>query len=178
MNGTKLVLNASSLLLATAHARCVFVHVAVRVRLPSPRAVRRNAYIYQASLCDEIGGWFCSCSFECVLLFRLLSPMNGFCSTQRWRLWTSSRDTLCTASAGKQHTSTTTDRSFSGPPTFSRRKYVTFWCLKCKIGNLCCMKTTYASLLSSKTGSYVIVHCLSDYTVLYSHWCSVLAMSS
>jgi len=51
-------------------------------------------------------------------------------------------------------------------------------CLKCKIGNLRCMKTTYASLLSSKTGSYVIVHCLSDYTVLYSHWCSVLAMSS
>jgi len=48
MNGTKLVVNASSsLLLATARARCVFVHVAVRVRLPSPRALRRNDYIYQ-----------------------------------------------------------------------------------------------------------------------------------
>ena len=47
MNGTKLVVNASSLLLATARARCVFVHVAVGVRLPSPRALRRNAYIYQ-----------------------------------------------------------------------------------------------------------------------------------
>ena len=48
MNGTKLVVNASSLLLAaTARARCVFVHVAVSVRLPSPRALRRNAYIYQ-----------------------------------------------------------------------------------------------------------------------------------
>jgi len=47
MNGAKLVVNASSLLLATACARCVFVHVAVSVRLPSPRALRRNAYIYQ-----------------------------------------------------------------------------------------------------------------------------------
>jgi len=36
----------------------VFVHVAVSVRLPSPRAVRRNAYIYRASLCDEAGGLF------------------------------------------------------------------------------------------------------------------------
>ena len=53
MNGTKLVVNASysSLLLAaTARARCVFVHVAVNVRLPSPRALRRNVYIYQTSL--------------------------------------------------------------------------------------------------------------------------------
>jgi len=46
---TKIVVNASSLLLATARARCVFVHVAVSVRLPSPRALRRNVYIYQAS---------------------------------------------------------------------------------------------------------------------------------
>ena len=45
MTGTKLVVNAS-LLLATARARCVFVHVAVSVRLPSPRALRRNFYIY------------------------------------------------------------------------------------------------------------------------------------
>jgi len=53
--------NASSLLLAaTAHARCVFVHVAVSVRLPSPRALRRNAYIYRTSLCDELRG-DCSC---------------------------------------------------------------------------------------------------------------------
>ena len=29
----------------TARARCVFVHVAVSVRLPSPRALRHNAYI-------------------------------------------------------------------------------------------------------------------------------------
>ena len=29
-------------------ARCVFVHVAVSVRLPSPRALRRNAYINQS----------------------------------------------------------------------------------------------------------------------------------
>jgi len=36
----------------------VFVHVAVSVRLPSPRAVRRNAYIYRVSLCDEVGGLF------------------------------------------------------------------------------------------------------------------------
>jgi len=43
----KLVVNASSLLLATARARCVFVHVPVSVRLPSPRALRRNAYINQ-----------------------------------------------------------------------------------------------------------------------------------
>ena len=49
MTGTKLVVNASSLLLATARTRCVFVHVAVSVRLPSPRALRRNAYINQ---CD------------------------------------------------------------------------------------------------------------------------------
>ena len=49
MNGTKLVVNASSLLLATARARCVFVHVALSVRLPSPRALRRNAYINQKS---------------------------------------------------------------------------------------------------------------------------------
>jgi len=48
MNGTKLVVYASSLLLAaTARARCVFVHVAVSVRLPSPRALRLNAYINQ-----------------------------------------------------------------------------------------------------------------------------------
>jgi len=51
VNGTS-SLNASSLLLAaTARARCVFVHVAVSVRLPSPRALRRNVYIYLASLC-------------------------------------------------------------------------------------------------------------------------------
>ena len=58
--GTKLVVNASSLLLATARPRCVFVHVALSVRLPSPRALRRNDYIYRASLCDEVGGrfWF------------------------------------------------------------------------------------------------------------------------
>ena len=37
---------------------CVFVHVAVRVRLPSPRALRRNAYTYQASSYDEVGFWF------------------------------------------------------------------------------------------------------------------------
>ena len=49
MNRTKLVVNMSSLLLATARARCVFVHVAVSVRLPSPRALRRSAYINQ---CD------------------------------------------------------------------------------------------------------------------------------
>jgi len=49
MNGTKLVVNASSLLLATARARCVFVHFAVSVRLPSPRALRRNVYIYLAA---------------------------------------------------------------------------------------------------------------------------------
>jgi len=51
MNGTKLVVNASysSLLLAAnARARCVFVHVAVSVRLPSPRALRRNVYINQS----------------------------------------------------------------------------------------------------------------------------------
>jgi len=55
MNGAKLVVNASSLLLATARARCVFVHVAVRVRLPSPRALRRSAYINQ---CDgRSAGW-------------------------------------------------------------------------------------------------------------------------
>ena len=53
MNGTKLVVNASSLLLATARARCVFVHFAVSVRLPSPRALRCNLYIYQASLCES-----------------------------------------------------------------------------------------------------------------------------
>ena len=47
MNGTKLVVNASLLLAATARARCVFVHVAVSDRLPSPRALRLNAYIYQ-----------------------------------------------------------------------------------------------------------------------------------
>ena len=29
-------------------------------------------------------------------------------------------------------------------------------------------ETTYASLLSSKTGSYVTVHCLTDYIVLQS----------
>ena len=59
MNGTKLVVKASSLLLAaTARARCVFVQVAVSVRLSSPRALRRNAYIYQASLCNELGGDF------------------------------------------------------------------------------------------------------------------------
>ena len=47
VNGTS-SLNASSLLLAaTARARCVFVHVAVSVRLPSPRALRRTAYIYR-----------------------------------------------------------------------------------------------------------------------------------
>ena len=46
---TTLAVNASSLLLATARARCVFVHVAVSVCLPSPRAFRRNVYIYQAS---------------------------------------------------------------------------------------------------------------------------------
>ena len=54
MNGTKLVVNASSLLLATARARCVFVHVAVSVRLPSPRALRRNDYIYRA-VCTQHG---------------------------------------------------------------------------------------------------------------------------
>ena len=43
MNRTKLVVNASSLLLATPRARCV------RARLPSPRALRRSAYINQ---CD------------------------------------------------------------------------------------------------------------------------------
>ena len=43
----KAVVNTSSLLLAPARARCVFVHVAVSVRLPSPRALRRNAYINQ-----------------------------------------------------------------------------------------------------------------------------------
>jgi len=77
MNGTKLVVKASSLLLAaTARARCVFVHVAVSVRLPSPRALRRNTYIYQASLCDELGGDFvpsfcCNCNswFVSVVLF-------------------------------------------------------------------------------------------------------------
>ena len=52
VNGTELVVNASSLLLATARARCVFVHVAVSVRLPSPRALRRNAYINQAFACE------------------------------------------------------------------------------------------------------------------------------
>jgi len=73
---TKLVVNASSLLLGTARARCVFVHVALSVRLPSSRALRRNDYIYRASLCDEVnrriisllccrfgsevGYWFCS----------------------------------------------------------------------------------------------------------------------
>jgi len=41
---------SSSLLSATARARCVFVHVAVSVRLPSPRALRHNAYIYRAGL--------------------------------------------------------------------------------------------------------------------------------
>jgi len=50
MNGTKLAVNASSLLLATARARYVFVHVAVSVRLPSPRALRRNVYIYLAGM--------------------------------------------------------------------------------------------------------------------------------
>jgi len=51
VNGTS-SLNASSLLLAaTARARRVFVHVAVSVRLPSPRALPRNVYIYLASLC-------------------------------------------------------------------------------------------------------------------------------
>ena len=54
MNGTKLVVNASSLLLATARARCVFVHVAVSVRLPSPRALRRNTYII-IPVCMSIG---------------------------------------------------------------------------------------------------------------------------
>ena len=65
--------NASSLLLATARARCVFVHVAVSVRLPSPRAVRRNAYIYRVSLCDEVGGLF---------------PLSGILvlTFARWRL--------------------------------------------------------------------------------------------
>jgi len=48
------------LLLATARARCVFVHVALSVRLPSPRALHRNAYIYRARVCGEVGGWFCS----------------------------------------------------------------------------------------------------------------------
>jgi len=33
------------ILYTTARARCVFVHVAASVRLPSPRALRRNAYI-------------------------------------------------------------------------------------------------------------------------------------
>ena len=57
--GTKLVVNASSLLLATARARCVFVHVAVSVRLPSPRALRRNDYIYQsvALACAPCASW-------------------------------------------------------------------------------------------------------------------------
>jgi len=56
MNGTKLVVNASSLLLAaTARARCVFVHVAVCVRLPSPRDLRRSVYIYQASSAEIEG---------------------------------------------------------------------------------------------------------------------------
>jgi len=39
--------------------------------------------------------------------------------------------------------------------------------LKCNIGNLCCIKTTYANLLRSKTGSYVIMHCVR--LVLYGH---------
>jgi len=78
MNGTKLVVKASSLLLAaTARARCVFVHVAVSVRLPSPRAFRRNTYIYQASLCDELGGDFVPSRENLVL--HMVAMVNIYC---------------------------------------------------------------------------------------------------
>jgi len=65
----------------SARARCVFVHVAVSVRLPSPRALRRNFYIYRASLCDEGGGDF-------ALLF-LISLRDGLsmylsCDTKKF----------------------------------------------------------------------------------------------
>ena len=79
------------LLLATARARCEFVHVSVSVRLPSPRALRRNAYIYRASLCavrsvddriqdsHALPAWrfFCEIGLVFAMTCGLISPLAG-----------------------------------------------------------------------------------------------------